>query len=87
MIFNILSVFKEMLKPSLKYGIISKAIKNKKIKVNLYSYNDFLIKGEMFGNQIENGKMMFVFQAQLAFNIWHNVLPTVDKETVNFITK
>lgn len=48
---------------------------------------DFLIKGEMFGNQIENGKMMFVFQAQLAFNIWHNVLPTVDKETVNFITK
>ncbi|MDG2445803.1 MAG: tRNA (guanosine(37)-N1)-methyltransferase TrmD [Thermodesulfobacteriota bacteirum] len=46
MIFNILSVFKEMLKPSIKYGIISKAIKNKKIKVNLYSYNDFLIKGE-----------------------------------------
>ena len=46
MIFNILSVFKEMLKPSLKYGIISRAIKNKKIKVNLYSYDDFLIKGE-----------------------------------------
>ena len=29
MIFNILSVFRELIKPSLKYGVLSKAIKKK----------------------------------------------------------
>ena len=38
---------------------------------------NFLMKGEEFGNQIENGKMMFIYQAQLAFKIWHNILPKV----------
>ena len=38
---------------------------------------NFLLEGEKLGNQIENGKMMFVYQAQLAFNIWHNILPKV----------
>ena len=38
---------------------------------------NFLIKAKEFGNQIENGKMMFIYQAQLAFKIWHNILPKV----------
>jgi len=38
---------------------------------------NFLLEGEKLGNQVENGKMMFVYQAQLAFNIWHNILPNV----------
>jgi len=38
---------------------------------------NFLLKGEESGNQIENGKMMFIYQAQLAFKIWHNILPKV----------
>ena len=38
---------------------------------------NFLLKGEEMGNKIENGKMMFVYQAQLAFKIWHNVLPKI----------
>ena len=38
---------------------------------------NFLLKGKQFGNQIENGKMMFIYQAQLAFKIWHNILPNV----------
>ena len=42
------------------------------------SKTKFLSKAEKFGNQIENGKMMFVYQAQLAFRIWHNILPKVD---------
>ena len=42
MIFNILSVFRELIKPSLKYGVLSKAIKRKKIKVNIFSYSDYL---------------------------------------------
>ena len=29
-------------------------------------------------DEIENGKMMFIFQAQLAFKIWHNILPKVN---------
>jgi len=38
---------------------------------------NFLSKAKQFGNQIENGKMMFIYQAQLAFKIWHNILPKV----------
>ena len=37
----------------------------------------FLKRAKLFGNRTENGKMMFVYQAQLAFNIWHNILPKV----------
>ena len=46
---------------------------------------NFLLKGKELGNQIENGKMMFVFQAQLAFNIWHNILPKIDAETIKLL--
>ena len=38
---------------------------------------NFLIKAKQFGNQTENGKMMFIYQAQLTFKIWHNILPKV----------
>ena len=38
---------------------------------------NFLLKGEELGNKIQNGKMMFIYQAQLAFKIWHNILPKV----------
>ena len=38
---------------------------------------NFLIKAKQFGNQTENGKMMFIYQAQLAFKIWHNIVPKV----------
>ena len=41
------------------------------------SKTNFLLKGEELGSQIENGKMMFIYQAQLAFKIWHNILPKV----------
>jgi shikimate dehydrogenase len=45
----------------------------------------FLRRAKKFGAQIENGKMMFIYQAQKAFFIWHNVLPEVDDETINFL--
>ena len=41
------------------------------------SKTKFLSKAKQFGNQIENGKMMFIYQAQLAFKIWHNIVPKV----------
>jgi len=47
------------------------------------SKTKFLSKAKQFGNQIENGKMMFIYQAQLAFRIWHNVLPKVDNRLLD----
>ena len=44
---------------------------------------NFLRRAKEYGAQIENGKMMFIYQAQKAFFIWHNILPLVDDETVN----
>ena len=46
---------------------------------------NFLRKAKEFGARIENGKMMFIYQAQKAFFTWHNILPLVDDETVNFL--
>ena len=39
---------------------------------------NFLTRGEGLGNKIENGKMMFIYQAQLSFEIWNNILPKVN---------
>ena len=47
------------------------------------SKTKFLSKAKQFGNQIENGKMMFVYQAQLAFRIWHNILPKIDNKLLD----
>ena len=47
------------------------------------SKTNFLSKAKQFGNQIENGKMMFIYQAQLAFKIWHNLLPKVDDKLLD----
>ena len=47
------------------------------------SKTNFLLKGEGLGNKIENGKMMFIYQAQLSFKIWHNILPKVDNKLLD----
>ena len=47
------------------------------------SKTKFLSKAKQFGHQIENGKMMFIYQAQLAFKIWHNLLPKVDDKLLD----
>ena len=49
------------------------------------SETNFLLKGKELGNQIENGKMMFIYQAQLAFKIWHSVLPKIDNKTIKLL--
>ena len=46
---------------------------------------NFLLKGEELGNETTNGKMMFMCQAQLAFKIWHNILPKIDNETIKLL--
>tara|TARA_B100000131_G_scaffold295401_1_gene312384 strand:+ start:402 stop:1184 length:783 start_codon:yes stop_codon:yes gene_type:complete len=44
---------------------------------------NFLKKAKLAGNKTENGKMMFIYQAQLAFKIWHNILPQVTENLLN----
>ena len=41
------------------------------------SQTNFLLKAKQLGHQTENGKMMFIYQAQLSFKIWHNILPNL----------
>ena len=65
----------------------------KDIGVNKFFYDviynpnqtKFLSKAKQFGNQIENGKMMFIYQAHQAFTIWHKVMPKIDKETIKLL--
>ena len=46
---------------------------------------NFLLKGAELGNKIENGKMMFIYQAQLAFKSWHNILPKIDSNIIKLL--
>jgi shikimate dehydrogenase len=46
---------------------------------------DFSEAGSKQGNIIENGLNMFLFQAQKAFSIWHNVEPKIDQEVIKFL--
>ena len=45
----------------------------------------FLTKAKKYGNQIENGKMMFIYQAHQAFALWNKVLPNIDNETIKLL--
>ena len=49
------------------------------------SKTNFLLKGKELGNQIENGKMMFIYQAQLSFKIWHSIVPKIDNKTIKLL--
>ena len=66
----------------------SKLFRGKKLFYDVI-YNpektNFLLKGEELGNETTNGKMMFICQAQLAFKIWHNILPKIDNETIKLL--
>ena len=44
---------------------------------------NFLLEAEKYGNKTENGKMMFIYQAQLAFKIWHGILPAVNNKLLD----
>jgi shikimate dehydrogenase len=64
-----------------------KVSKNKLFYDVIYNPKEtnFLKEAKKFGAEVENGKMMFLYQAQKAFFIWHNVLPEVDNETINLL--
>ena len=63
----------------------SKTGSNKLFFDLIYNPNktNFILRGKELGNKVENGQMMFIFQAQLAFKIWHNVLPKINNQLLD----
>jgi len=47
------------------------------------SMTNFLEKAKNLGHQILNGETMFLYQAQKAFELWHNISPKIDKLLIN----
>ena len=46
---------------------------------------NFLKMGKKLGHKTENGKLMFIFQAHLAFNIWHKVKPEINDDVLKLL--
>jgi len=46
---------------------------------------NFLTIGKELGNKIENGKLMFIYQAHSAFNIWHKVKPEINDDILKLL--
>ena len=46
---------------------------------------NFLKIGKELGNKTENGKLMFIYQAHLAFNIWHKVKPEINDNVLKLL--
>ena len=86
MIFNILSVFRELIKPSLKYGVLSKAIKKKKIKVNIFSYSDYLNDGDRLDDKQFGGEPGMVIKYQNASRAINAIKKSNPKTKVIFLT-
>ena len=65
----------------------SKIGKNKLFYDVIYnpSKTDFLNTGKKLGNKYENGKLMFIYQALSAFELWHGIKPEVNSETLKLL--
>ena len=46
---------------------------------------NFLKLGKKLGNQTENGKLMFIYQAFEAFKLWHNIEPNINNKVLNLL--
>ena len=65
----------------------SKTDKNKFFYDVIYNPKStkFLSNAKKLGHEIENGKMMFIYQACAAFEKWHNIRPQIDTKTVELL--
>ena len=76
------------LKENDKFGIDFSISGNNKLFFDII-YNpfntDFSEAGNKSGNTIKNGLNMFLFQAQKAFSIWHNIEPEIDQDVIKFL--
>jgi len=46
---------------------------------------NFLKTGKKMGNMTLNGKLMFIYQALYAFNIWHGIEPNVNEDVTKLL--
>ena len=46
---------------------------------------NFLKMGKKLDNIVENGKLMFVYQALAAFKVWHGVNPEINDEVIKLL--
>ena len=51
------------------------------------SETNFLKMGRELGNKTLNGKLMFIFQALSAFNIWHGQTPKIDEDVIKLLDR
>jgi len=49
------------------------------------SETNFLKIGKDLGNKTLNGKLMFIYQAHSAFNIWHGVEPIINEDIIKLL--
>ena len=66
---------------------LSKVGKNKFFYDVIYNPKEtnFLKTGKKMGNQTENGKLMFIYQAFAAFKVWHGVEPEISNEVIKLL--
>ena len=48
---------------------------------------NFLKTGKELGNKTLNGKLMFIYQAVSAFNIWHELTPEIDENVIKLLDR
>ena len=46
---------------------------------------NFLKKAKDLDHKIINGETMFLYQAQKAFELWHEIVPNIDLNLINFL--
>ena len=65
----------------------SKVGKNKFFYDIIYNPKEtnFLKIGKRMGNDTENGKLMFIYQAFIAFKLWHGVEPEINNEIIKLL--
>ena len=86
MTFNVLTVFREIFRSPLKYGILSKAIKSKVIKINLYSYSDFLERNERLDDEQYGSDPGMVISYEKASRAINAIKKNNPKTLVVFLT-
>ena len=61
--------------------------KNKFFYDVIYNPNEtnFLKIGKSLGNKTLNGKLMFIYQAVSAFNIWHGLEPKINQDVIKLL--
>ena len=49
------------------------------------SETNFLREGRKLGNRVENGKLMFLYQAFEAFKLWHGIEPQINENVLKLL--